>query len=84
MNGTKYILSALSRLPGFKKNTGKSEGQGCGDMRGVGPEGGGSEMDFIKAILHVYKIFKQPLKGKKINKCKTFGIESLSSNCDCY
>lgn len=65
MIGTKYILSALSRLPGFKKNTGKSEGQGCGDMGGIGQEGGGSGMGFIKAILHMYKIFKQPLKGKK-------------------
>lgn len=84
MIGTKYILSALSRLSGFKKNTGKSEGQGCGDMRGIGQEGGGNGMGFIKAILHMYKIFKQPLKGKKQNKCKTLGVESLSSSCDCY
>lgn len=66
MNGTKYILSALSRLPdSLKRIQERVRGKGCGDMRGIGQEGGGSGMDFIKAILHMYKIFKQPLKGKK-------------------
>lgn len=64
VDGTKYILSALSRLPGFKKNTGKSEGKGIWRYERDWTGRRGDGMDFLKAILHMYKISKQPLKGK--------------------
>lgn len=48
VDGTKYILSALSRLPGFKKNTGKSEGKGIWEYERDWQEGGGMEWTFLK------------------------------------